>query len=103
MPRALVLGVSIVTLVYVAVSVVFLYLVAPARIATDRGAFAALAGDALFGRRGEVIFSLVVIISVAGSLAAVLMAAATSSATWYSYRGQRPCAWCCSPTMMPAT
>jgi APA family basic amino acid/polyamine antiporter len=75
MPRALVLGVSIVTLVYVAVSVVFLYLVAPARIATDRGAFAALAGDALFGRSGEVIFSLVVIISVAGSLAAVLMAA----------------------------
>ncbi len=75
MPRALVLGVSIVTLVYVAVSVVFLYLVAPARIATDRGAFAALAGDALFGRSGEVIFSVVVIISVAGSLAAVLMAA----------------------------
>ena len=75
MPRALVLGVSIVTLVYVAVSVVFLYLVAPARIASDRGAFAALAGDALFGRSGEVIFSVVVIISVAGSLAAVLMAA----------------------------
>jgi APA family basic amino acid/polyamine antiporter len=54
---------------------VFLYLVAPARIATDRGAFAALAGDALFGRSGEVIFSVVVIISVVGSLAAVLMAA----------------------------
>jgi basic amino acid/polyamine antiporter, APA family len=75
MPRALVLGVSIVTLVYVTVSVVFLYLVAPARIAADSGAFAALAGDALFGRSGEVIFSLVVVISVAGSLAAVLMAA----------------------------
>ncbi len=75
MPRALVLGVSIVTVVYVAVSAVFLYLVAPDRIAADSGAFAALAGDALFGRLGEVIFSLVVVISVAGSLAAVLMAA----------------------------
>jgi APA family basic amino acid/polyamine antiporter len=75
MPRALVLGVSIVTVVYVAVSLVFLYLVAPARIADDKGAaFAALAGEALFGRRGEVIFSLIVVISVAGSLAAILMA-----------------------------
>ena len=34
MPRALILGVSIVTVVYVAVSVVFLYLVPPARIAS---------------------------------------------------------------------
>ena len=53
----------------------FLYLVPPDRIAADDQAFAALAGDALFGRRGEVIFSVIVIISVAGSLAAVLMAA----------------------------
>ena len=76
MPRALVLGVSIVTVVYVAVSLVFLYLVAPERIAARKEtAFAALAGDALFGRWGEVIFSLVVVISVAGSLAAILMAA----------------------------
>jgi basic amino acid/polyamine antiporter, APA family len=75
MPRALVLGVSIVTVVYVAVSVVFLYLVAPARITADSGAFASLAGAALFGRRGEVIFSAIVVISVAGSLAAILMAA----------------------------
>ena len=75
MPRALMLGVSIVTVVYIAVSLVFLYLVAPEQIAADSGAFAALAGDALFGRSGEVIFSLVVVISVAGSLAAVLMAA----------------------------
>ncbi len=75
MPRALILGVSIVTVVYVAVSVVFLYLVAPAKITADSGAFAALAGAALFGRRGEVIFSLIVVISVAGSLAAILMAA----------------------------
>ena len=75
MPRALGLGVSIVTLVYVSVTIVFLYLVAPEQIAHDEGAFAALAGNALFGRRGELIFSVVVVISVAGSLAAVLMAA----------------------------
>jgi basic amino acid/polyamine antiporter, APA family len=75
MPRALMLGVSIVTVIYIAVTVVFLYLVAPARIAEDSGAFAALAGEALFGRRGEVIFSLVVIISVTGTIAGYLMAA----------------------------
>ena len=74
LPRALILGVSIVTVVYVAVSVVFLYLVAPARIASDDTAFAALAGDALLGRAGGVCFTFIVIVSVAGSLAAVLMA-----------------------------
>ena len=76
MPRALVLGVSIVTIVYIAVSVVFLYLVAPDQIASgqDKTAFAALAGRALFGRTGEIVFSAIVVASVAGSLAAILMA-----------------------------
>jgi basic amino acid/polyamine antiporter, APA family len=73
LPRALMLGLSIVTAVYIAVSAVFLYLVPPARIASDE-AFAALAGYALFGRTGEVVFAAVVVISVAGSLAAMLMA-----------------------------
>jgi APA family basic amino acid/polyamine antiporter len=73
LPRALVLGVSIVTVVYIAVSVVFLYLVPPAKIASDE-AFAALAGQALFGPTGEVIFAAIVVIAVAGSLAAMLMA-----------------------------
>jgi basic amino acid/polyamine antiporter, APA family len=75
LPRALVLGVSIVTVVYIAVTVVFLYLVAPDRITADNQAFAALAGDALFGQRGEWIFSAVVVISLAGSIAAWLMTA----------------------------
>jgi basic amino acid/polyamine antiporter, APA family len=74
LPRALILGVSIVTVVYIAVSVVFLYLVSPARIASDDTAFAALAGEALLGRAGGICFTFIVIISVAGSLAAVLMA-----------------------------
>jgi APA family basic amino acid/polyamine antiporter len=73
LPRALVLGVSIVTVMYLAVSLVFLYLVPAERIASDE-AFAALAGRALFGRTGEVVFTVMVIVSVAGSLAAVFLA-----------------------------
>jgi APA family basic amino acid/polyamine antiporter len=76
MPRALWLGLSIITALYVAVSMAFLYLVGPGQLASDQGeeAFAALAGRALFGRAGEVAFAVVVVVSVAGSLAAVLMA-----------------------------
>jgi APA family basic amino acid/polyamine antiporter len=73
LPRALLLGVSLVTLVYVLISMTFLYLVPPERIDT-REAFAALAGEALFGRAGGVVFSLIVIVTVLGSLAALLMA-----------------------------
>ena len=74
LPRALILGVSIVTVVYIVVSIVFLYLVPPARITSDDTAFAALAGEVLFGRAGGICFTTVVIVSVAGSLAAVMMA-----------------------------
>jgi APA family basic amino acid/polyamine antiporter len=73
LPRALLLGVCLVTAVYLLVSMTFLYLVPPERI--DSGeAFAALAGEALFGRSGGIALSLIVIITVLGSLAAVLMA-----------------------------
>lgn len=73
LPRALVLGVSIVTVVYIAISVVFLYLVPPAQIASDKNAFAALAGEALFGKPGGTVFTAIVIVTVLGSLAAILM------------------------------
>jgi APA family basic amino acid/polyamine antiporter len=74
-PRALLLGLAIVAALYIAVSVAFLYLVGPGQVASDQGqAFAALAGRVLFGRAGEVTFAAVVVVSVAGSLAAVLMA-----------------------------
>jgi basic amino acid/polyamine antiporter, APA family len=73
LPRSLVLGVSLVTLAYIAISGVFLYLVRPERIGSDE-AFAALAGEALFGAPGGKIFAAVVIVSVLGSLAAILMA-----------------------------
>src|SRR3954454_9241207 len=73
LPRALLLGVLVVTLVYVLITLVFLYLVPYERI-DSREAFAALAGEALFGRVGGVVFTLIVIVTVLGSLAALLMA-----------------------------
>jgi APA family basic amino acid/polyamine antiporter len=73
LPRALLLGVGLVTLVYVLITLVFLYLVPLERI-ESREAFAALAGEALFGREGGVVLTLVVLVAVAGSLAALLMA-----------------------------
>jgi APA family basic amino acid/polyamine antiporter len=53
---------------------VFLYLVPQERIVLDDTAFAALAGEVLLGRAGGICFTIIVIVSVAGSLAAVLMA-----------------------------
>ena len=57
--------------VYILISLVFLYLVPPERI-DSRETFAALAGEALFGRAGGVVLSLIVIVTVLGSLAAAL-------------------------------
>jgi APA family basic amino acid/polyamine antiporter len=73
LPRALFLGVMVVTLVYVLITLVFLYLVPLERI-DSREAFAALAGESLFGRIGGVVFTLIVVVTVTGSLAALLMA-----------------------------
>lgn len=72
-PRALALGVALVTLVYVLTSMVFIYLVPLERV-TSGEAFAAQAGQALFGAAGGRIFAGVVIIAVLGSLMALLMA-----------------------------
>ncbi len=74
LPRALGLGVLVVTLVYVLTSAVFLYLV-PLEQVTSGEAFAAQAGEAIFGPSGARIFSGVVIVSVATSLAVYLMVA----------------------------
>ena len=73
-PRALLLGVLIVFIVYVLTSFVFSYLV-PAASITDDGAFAALAGKALFGEIGGGIFAGVVMLSVFGTLFAYMFAA----------------------------
>jgi basic amino acid/polyamine antiporter, APA family len=74
LPKALGLGVLVVTLVYILTSAVFLYLV-PLEQVTSGEAFAAQAGEAIFGAAGARIFSAVVIVSVATSLAVYLMVA----------------------------
>ncbi|MGH7561637.1 MAG: APC family permease [Gemmatimonadales bacterium] len=74
MPRALILGVAVVTLVYVLTSAAFVYLV-PLDRATSGEAFAAQAGEVLFGPAGGSVFAVVVIICVFGSLASFMTGA----------------------------
>jgi len=73
MPRALALGVVIVTLVYIVTSAVFLYLVPPEGVGSGE-TFAAQAGEVLFGPAGGRVFAAVVVVSVLGSLMVLLMA-----------------------------
>jgi APA family basic amino acid/polyamine antiporter len=73
LPRALAIGVAAVTVVYVVTSAVFMYLVPLDRV-TSGETFAAQAGEALFGTAGARVFSSIVIVAVAGSLLASLMA-----------------------------
>jgi APA family basic amino acid/polyamine antiporter len=78
LPRALTLGILIITVVYVLTSAAFLYLVPLESVpANDTSAqtFAAQVGLALFGRTGGQIFSSIVVVSALGSLAAYIMAA----------------------------
>jgi len=74
LPRALAYGVAIVTIVYVLTSFAFVYLVPLDQVASPE-TFAAQAGEVLFGRAGGLIFSLIVVISVLGSITAVVMSA----------------------------
>jgi APA family basic amino acid/polyamine antiporter len=69
--RALAIGVVSVTLLYVAVSAVFLYLV-PLGSVTSNDAFAAQAGAALFGPTGGQILAVIVAVSVLGNLFAFM-------------------------------
>jgi APA family basic amino acid/polyamine antiporter len=74
LPRALLYGVLIVTLVYILTSAAFLYLV-PLSAVSSGETFAAQAGEVLFGRVGGQAFSAIVVIAVLGSLAAIIMSA----------------------------
>ena len=74
LPRALAYGVIIVTLFYILTSAVFIYLVPLERVTTGE-TFAAQAGEALFGRVGGQVFSIIVIVAVLGSLAGIIMSA----------------------------
>lgn len=74
LPLALIYGVITITIVYILTSFAFVYLV-PLDKVTSGETFAAQAGEVLFGRAGGLIFSLVVVVAVLGSLAAVVMSA----------------------------
>ncbi len=73
LPRALALGVGIVTAIYILTSAVFLYLVPLERV-TSGETFAAQAGELLFGPAGGKVFAWIVIVAVLGSLLGLLMA-----------------------------
>jgi APA family basic amino acid/polyamine antiporter len=72
-PRALVIGVLVITLVYLLTSAAFFYLVHPSQVTNDQ-AFAAQAGEVMFGPSGGRVFAAIVVVSVAGSIVAYLMA-----------------------------
>jgi APA family basic amino acid/polyamine antiporter len=74
LPRALTLGVLIVTLLYVMTTAVFIYLVPFGQIGSGE-TFVAQAGVALFGPRGGQVLSLVVLLCVGSSLLAYMTAA----------------------------
>ncbi|HET9216316.1 MAG TPA: amino acid permease [Terriglobia bacterium] len=71
LPAAFALGVGCLTALYVLTSAVFLYLV-PVGLVTSDEAFAAQAGEVLFGAAGRRIFSAIVAISILGSLAVLI-------------------------------
>jgi APA family basic amino acid/polyamine antiporter len=78
LPRALLLGLLVVTVVYILTSAAFLYLVPLENVPVDETAaqtFAAQVGLALFGQTGRQIFSGIVAGSLLGSIAAYIMAA----------------------------
>ena len=72
LPRAFVLGIAVVTVVYILTSAVFLGLVSGARTATA-DAFAGQVGERLFGPAGGTVLAAGVIVSVLGSLDAVML------------------------------
>ena len=74
LPRAMMLGVLVVTAVYILVSAAFLYLVPLAKVISDQ-TFVAQAGTVLFGPAGGVIFAAVVILCVLSSLSALIISA----------------------------
>lgn len=74
LPRALLIGVAVLTVVYILTTAVFIYLVPPEQV-TSGETFAAQVGEVLFGSAGGKLFSAIVIVAVLGSLAAVIMSA----------------------------
>lgn len=74
LPRAMLLGVLLVTAAYIVVSGIFLYLVPLAKVTSDE-TFVAQAGAVLFGTIGGKVLASIVVLCVFSSLAALIMAA----------------------------
>jgi len=74
LPRAMLLGVLVVTVVYIVVSAAFLYLLPLSQVTSDE-TFVAQAGAVLFGRAGAMVFAAIVVVCVLSSLAAFIMSA----------------------------
>lgn len=74
LPRALILGVIAVTVAYVLISTIFLYLVPIEKVSSDE-TFVAQVGQVLFGQAGGIIFAGIVVLCVLGSMAVSSMAA----------------------------
>jgi APA family basic amino acid/polyamine antiporter len=74
MPAALAIGVAGVTLVYVATTAAFIYVV-PIRQVTSAAAFAARAGEAMLGSPGPGGLAAIVVLSVVASLLALVIMA----------------------------
>ncbi|MGA7553158.1 MAG: amino acid permease [Candidatus Acidiferrales bacterium] len=73
-PRALGFGVIAVTIVYLTISAIFIYLVPIEKVGSSR-TFVAQAGEALFGPAGGIVFAAIVVVCVGGSLAAFMISA----------------------------
>jgi APA family basic amino acid/polyamine antiporter len=74
LPRAFATGVACLTLVYVATTAAFVYLV-PAGVSTGASDFARRAGEAMLGASGPAVLAAVVVLSVVASAMALLMMA----------------------------
>ena len=74
MPAALTLGVTCVTVIYLAMTTAFIYLV-PVQQATSAAEFARHAGEAMLGEAGPSVFALIVVLSVLASVLALLIMA----------------------------
>ena len=73
-PAALTLGVACVTVIYLAMTTAFIYLV-PVQQATSASEFARQAGEAMLGDAGPPVFAMIVVLSVLASALALLIMA----------------------------
>jgi APA family basic amino acid/polyamine antiporter len=74
MPAALALGVTCVTVIYLAMTIAFIYLV-PVEQTTSASEFARRAGEAMLGRAGPSVLASIVVLSILASTLALLIMA----------------------------